>query len=406
VRGDKKRLRQVLINLLGNAVKFTDSGGVTFKVGYVNVGERESLGQEENLSTNLPVSQEGERGSLGEGENLSTNLPVSQPINHLLTPSTPSPTPKMRFVVEDTGIGIAPEQIAEIFLPFHQVGDPCHQVEGTGLGLAISQRLAQLMGGKLNVESTLGQGSVFWLDLDLPEVLDWQETDVAKERVIIGFQGYKRKVLVADDRWENRSFLVNLLSPLGFEVREAIDGRDCLNQALQIQPDVILLDLVMPQMNGLEVTRQIRQLSELKDVVVIATSARVFDYDQQECLAAGCNGFIPQPVRTEYLFEQLQVNLGLEWIYQEVKGEDSHSSGIRHEVSTPNSLVAPPESEIEVLYELAMLGDIRGIREQAKRLEQLDTRFVPFAEQLLQLAQGFQEKQILKFVKTYMVGNE
>ena len=406
VRGDKKRLRQVLINLLGNAVKFTDSGGVTFKVGYVNAGERESLGQEENLSTNLPVSQEGERGSLGEGENLSTNLPVSQPINHLLTPSTPSPTPKMRFVVEDTGIGIAPEQIAEIFLPFHQVGDPCHQVEGTGLGLAISQRLAQLMGGKLNVESTLGQGSVFWLDLDLPEVLDWQETDVAKERVIIGFQGYKRKVLVADDRWENRSFLVNLLSPLGFEVREAIDGRDCLNQALQIQPDVILLDLVMPQMNGLEVTRQIRQLSELKDVVVIATSARVFDYDQQECLAAGCNGFIPQPVRTEYLFEQLQVNLGLEWIYQEVKGEDSHSSGIRHEVSTPNSLVAPPESEIEVLYELAMLGDIRGIREQAKRLEQLDTRFVPFAEQLLQLAQGFQEKQILKFVKTYMVGNE
>jgi CheY-like chemotaxis protein len=402
VRGDEKRLRQVLINLLGNAVKFTDTGGVTFKVGYVN---------------------EGETGREGEKQTIESNLATNHPVNHPSPPSpqpplSPAPTQKMRFVVEDTGIGMAAEQVAEIFLPFHQIGDPRRRVEGTGLGLAISQKLVQMMGASLNVESTLGQGSVFSIDLDLPEVSDGVEVVKADEGKIIGLKEKNYRVLVADDKWENRSVLVDLLSPLGFEVVEATDGQDCLNQALKIKPDVILLDMVMPRIDGFEATRRLRQLPTLKEVVIIAMSASAFADDQQKCLAAGCNGFISKPVEAQKLFEQLRMQLGLEWVYEDkdevgrLKDEQknllhtSHCASHRFANTLHTSLVAPPLNELTALHKLAMIGDIGGIQQQADLIEQLDEQFVPFAQQLRQLAKGFQEKQILEFVRKYMAEDE
>jgi len=381
VRGDEKRLRQVLINLLGNAVKFTDVGGVTFKVGYLE-GNRQTP----------PVSPQGGKAT---GNSIQNS--------------------KMRFQVEDTGIGIAPEKLAEIFLPFHQIGDSNHRFEGTGLGLAISQKLVKLMGSELQVKSSFGQGSIFWIDLDLPEVSEGQEMPSVPRKTIIGYRGSKRKLLIADDKWENRSVLVNLLLPLGFEIAEVKDGKDCLNQAMELKPDLILLDMIMPVIDGLETTRQLRQIKNLKDVVIIATSASVFDYNQQEYLAAGCDGFIPKPVQAENLFELLQVYLGIEWIYED--GSAVSNKEITEEIVIPreklkgeitqaiqpqeNTLVVPPPTEMASLYELAMMGDIGGILEQAKRLQELDEQFVPFANKLLQLAKGFQEKQILEFVKQY-----
>jgi PAS domain S-box-containing protein len=435
VRGDEKRLRQVLTNLLGNAVKFTDQGGVTLKVGYV----------------------------MGKGHEVPSTKQESE-----ISP----PKGKMRFVVEDTGIGMPPERLVEIFLPFHQISDPRHRVEGTGLGLAISKKLVQLMGGELKVKSALGQGSVFWLDLDLPEVPQEVEIVKAEEGNIIGLEEEQYKVLVVDDQWENRSVLVDLLSPLGFEVVEAIDGQDCLNQAIKINPDVILLDMVMPQMDGFEAVRKLRQLPALKEIVVIATSASAFAGDKHKCLEADCNGFISKPVQAEELLEQLRQHLGLKWVYQHTSrvsteatqevaaqsvlggtsaeqhsafsGSVSASTEVTQDstqrtlaqrssalfeglaghrsatprvsakvkgeekplASTQNSLVAPPRERITTLYELAMMGDIRGIREQANWLEELDEKFVPFARQLRQLANGFQEKQILEFVRKYMADNE
>ncbi len=397
VKGDERRLRQVLINLLGNAVKFTDKGGVTFKVGYVNHSEQ---GRERT----------------GERENVVPTCRANQPANHPLTASPPYPlslTParKMRFIVEDTGIGMPSEQLAEIFLPFHQIGDRSRQMEGTGLGLAISQKLVQLMGGSLNVESTLGQGSLFWLDLDLPEVSQGVEVAKADERKIVGLKEEKYRVLVVDDQSENRSVLVGLLSPLGFEVVEATDGQECLNRALEIKPDVILLDMVMPGMDGFEVVRRLRQLPGLQKIVVIATSASAFADDKEKCLAAGCDGFISKPVQAEKLLEQLRLHLELEWVYEhkdEVgKLKDEHKNSLHpSDLTLHTSIVAPPPEELTSLYELAMMGDIRGIQEQAKRLEQLDEQFVPFSNQLLQFAKGFQEKQILEFVRKYMAGND
>ena len=404
VRGDDKRLRQVLINLLGNAVKFTDVGGVTFQVGYLDSRETEEL------EADLTVE--------------SCESPV------------PPSTRKIRFIVEDTGIGMAQDQLADIFLPFHQIGNHRHRFEGTGLGLAISQKLAQLMDSEIKVGSTLGQGSVFWLDLDLPEVSEQVEVAQANQGHIIGLKEKKYKVLVVDDRWENRSFLVDLLSPLGFEVLQAIDGQDCINQALKTQPDVILLDMIMPGMDGFEATRKLRQSLTLKDITIIATSASAFDYDQEKSLLAGCNGFISKPVQAKPLLEQLRQHLGLEWVYQESRqqrpqllGTSTQFEGCTPEFRThpfsgdvlikalpPQStsqdikrateVVVPPPQEIMALHELAMMGDIKGIQEQALRLEQLNEEFVPFARQLEQLAKGFQEKQILEFVRKYMAENE
>ncbi|MCA1994513.1 MAG: response regulator, partial [Coleofasciculus sp. S288] len=345
IRADEKRLRQVLINLLSNAVKFTEKGSITFKVGY----------------------QEG----------------------------------KLRFQVEDTGIGIAPEQLDEIFLPFQQVGEDSRKTEGTGLGLAISRQLVQLMGGELKVKSTVGKGSVFWLDLDLPEV--FQEDDIAKvdERNIIGFVGSKRKVLVVDDKWANRSVLVNLLEPLGFEVLEATDGRDALNKAREFKPVVILMDLVMTVMDGFEATRRLRMIPELADVVVIAISASVFDFDKQQSREVGCDDFIPKPVREADLLEKLRVHLGLEWIYEAARDSQQEA---RETLLTSDSLVTPPSEEIAVLLDLAMRGNLRGISERASQLEELDKRWVPFATRLRQLAKEFKGKQILEFLKEYVRG--
>ena len=341
VRADEKRLRQVLINLLGNAVKFTEQGYITFKVGY---------------------HQE-----------------------------------KFRFQVEDTGIGIAKEKLEEIFLPFQQVGEKIRETEGTGLGLTISRQLAELMGGELKVESTLGKGSVFWLDLDLPEV-EWTDVAHISENNIIGFKGLKRKILVVDDKWANRSVLVNMLEPLGFEVLEAADGLDGLNKARQFKPDIILLDLVMPVMDGFEATRRLRMMPELEGVVVIAISASVFDFDHQQSREVGCDGFLPKPVREADLLEKVRVHLGLEWVYEEIDSKvqlSSENSGL----SSQDSLVVPPAQQVASLLDLAMRGDLKGIIQETTRLEELDQQWVPFATHLRQLAKSFKGKQIRQFLK-------
>ena len=380
VRGDEKRLRQILINLLGNAIKFTETGGVSFQVGYAS--------------------------SFEETKQTKLTTPLS-------CPKEPLAVQKIRFIVKDSGIGIDSEQLADIFLPFHQITDSHPKFEGTGLGLAISQKLAKLMGGEIQVESTLGQGSLFWLDLDLPAVSPSSTLPIVGASKIVGLKREKYRVLVVDDRWENRAFLVDLLLPLGFEVAEAADGQDCLRQALEIKPDVILLDMIMPIMDGFEATQRLRQLPSLKEIVIIATSASVFAYSQKRCLQVGCNDFISKPVQTQKLLEKLRQHLDLEWIYEEssqgsplLEFSSSKLAGKIPYLSNQSSFIPPPPKIISALHELAMMGDIRGIQEQAHLIERLDEQYLPFANWLRQLAKGFQEKQILEFVRKYMTVSE
>jgi CheY-like chemotaxis protein len=199
---DEKRLRQVLINLLGNAIKFTDKGSVTFQIRQLE-------------------------------------------LNHHQFSSA-----SLRFLVKDTGVGISNEDIQKLFQAFEQVGEHQRQAEGTGLGLAISQQIVQFMGGKIQVQSQLGIGSEFYFDLELPLVTDWIQQQTSVTERIIGYVGAQRRILVVDDRWENRSVIVNLLAPLGFVVIEAIDGQDGLDKMRAQLPDLVITDLSMPIMNG------------------------------------------------------------------------------------------------------------------------------------------------------------
>ncbi len=382
VTADEKRLRQVLINLLSNAIKFTDQGQVTLKVGTV-LESGDWITDIEELSA----------------ENILdfTSLPKA----------------KIRFLVEDTGIGIEEQELTQIFLPFHQVDTGLHSVEGTGLGLSITQKLVKMMGGEIYVKSNMGKGSVFLVDLELLEISCSNKCFLPGlwEPQIIGFQGKKRKILVVDDQSVNRKILAHLLVPLGFEFAEAVDGRDCLNKAAEFHPDLILMDLVMPVMDGFEATRKLRDVPQLKEVVVVALSASVFDATQQESLGAGCNSFIPKPIQVKQLLERLRLHLGLEWIYEDRPGQQPlegseeiifHSS---HSASnTDNSeLIPPPPEEISALFQLAMSGDIGGIIEASTNFQNVEPKYGPFAARVHQMAKGFQIKQIREFLKEYMI---
>jgi len=376
---DEKRLRQVLINLLGNAVKFTKSGGVTFKVGCI---ETENWG--------LGITSNNEQRTIT----------------------------KIRFQVEDTGIGIEASKLEEIFLPFHQVSDRAYSTEGTGLGLSISQKLVKMMGGEIRVNSTLGKGSVFWVDLELPLVQHhYQPIKANEDPPIVGFIGNKRKVLVVDDNQVNRDILRNILQPLGFKVIEAVDGKDCLTKAVEFKPDVILMDLVMPVMDGFEATKRLRLLPELKDIVLLAVSASVFDSAKLAHLVGGSDNFLLKPIQVKQLLEKLQLRLGLEWIYQSTQEKSTTQDesadyfqatrSLQNQplISAPaeTSFFFPPSKDsIATLLSSAEIGDIEEILDEATRLENLDSKLAPFASHIRQLAKGFQLYKIQKLLQEYL----
>jgi signal transduction histidine kinase/CheY-like chemotaxis protein len=360
IQADEKRLRQVLINLLGNAIKFTDQGRVILRSFVVTPPKKEIVYD-----------------------------------THLLYET-------LRFEVEDSGVGMNPEQLEQIFLPFEQVGETERRAAGTGLGLAISRELVQLMGGELLVKSELGQGSTFWFDLTLPIVAETEvQTKSTHEREIMAYKGERQKILVVDDRVQNRAVLLNLLEPLGFEIVEAENGQVAVAKAQEIQPILIITDLVMPIMTGFEAVQKIRQIPELAEVFIIAVSASVFDMDQKKSRIAGCDAFLPKPVEALKLFALMENHLKLDWIYA-----DSTSEMVNQTTETESNgpIVPPEEIELEKLYELATLGKMRRIREQAIHLENLDEKYIPFAQKLQSLAKDFEDQQILALIKHYLEG--
>jgi signal transduction histidine kinase/CheY-like chemotaxis protein len=343
VEADEKRLRQVLINLLGNAIKFTDKGSVTFRV----------------------IAAE-----------------------------------KICFEIEDTGVGLSAEQLNQIFLPFEQVGDKRKQTEGTGLGLAISQKIVDMMGSTIEVDSTLGQGSRFWFEVALAEVPSWSA--IAREThfgTIVGFEGDKRKILAVDDRWENRAVLVNLLEPLGFEIFEASNGQEGLDQAIAVQPDLIITDLAMPVMDGFSLVQHLRQIPQFRDIVIIASSASVFDVNRQAAQQAGCDNFLPKPVQAEELLDQLQQYLQLSWIYEATAQPEPPDPIDAADFETWS---VPPAVELAVLYKAAKQGRVSQIQTEVNRIQQLDPTYMAFAQKLQALVNDFELQAIATLVESHM----
>ncbi len=373
VQADETRLRQILLNLLGNAVKFTDKGQVTLRVG----------------------NKKYEVRSKGEKQQGDPLLP------------TPRFASLLRFEVADTGPGILPDQLERIFQPFEQVGEVTRRREGTGLGLTVSRQLVELMGGELHVESPLslpsgggnrerGPGSLFWFEVALPAMEVAVEPAQPSERVITGYTGPRCTVLVVDDIASNRAVLVNLLEPLGFEVFEAADGEQAIHLAREIRPNLILMDRWMPVLDGLEAMRQIRQNPELAEVPIIAVSASVSKEDQARSQEVGYDDFLPKPIHWPDLAAMLAEHLDLEWSYSEEKEE-----GIQ-----PSELAPPPQEELAILLDLARRGNIRAIRERVAHIETLGEQYVAFARRLHRLAQDFEEQEILALVEQYMEKNQ
>jgi signal transduction histidine kinase/DNA-binding NarL/FixJ family response regulator len=360
---DDKRLRQVLINLLGNAIKFTDQGTVTLKVGLVNP---------EADSPELHHNQ-----------------------HH-----------RLRFQVEDTGVGMTPEQLTKIFLPFEQVGEQYRMTEGTGLGLTISQEIIHLMGSEFQVESTLGQGSKFWFEVEVLAAKEWIDTTHSPVGQIVGYKGNpsgkKQTILVIDDRWENRAVLVNLLQPLGFDLIEAENGLDGLDKLAKHPTDLVITDIAMPVMNGLEMIQTVRTQPSTQALPIIVSSASVFNFNRQQSQASGANDFLPKPVNSDELFDQVQNYLNLTWIYESSEAAIANPPmpDSVTDPSTQTNLKIPPSVILQPLYTAARMGDIRSIEQHA---QQLDPIYGDFTQMILTLAASFDDQAILKLIKPHMV---
>jgi len=347
VRADEKRVRQILINLVGNAIKFTAQGQVVMRVSYA----REMAAIE----------------------------------------------------IEDTGPGLSQAEISRIFEPFARGQGAGGTAPGAGLGLTIAKMLTDLMGGQLTVTSIPGVGSNFRVKLFLPEVRQTQSASVYspaskhQNRLFVrrarrGYVGLRRRILVVDNEETDRELLVKLLQPLGFEMRTAASGHDCLDLlAAGYQPEVILMDLAMPGIDGWETIRRLRTLladSPFPAPFVAIVSANAFDRGLDNGLGIPSEDFILKPVRHVDLLDWLERRLGLTWL--------EHPPPPADDVALPPAhLVIPPKEPLDALRELVVLGYYRGILNQLDNIELAHPHSAHFVADLRELAKQFQFETML-----------
>ncbi|TVQ06351.1 MAG: response regulator, partial [Leptolyngbya sp. DLM2.Bin27] len=293
LRADEGKLRQILINLIGNAIKFTAQGSVTVR----------SRLQGTSTAFDQTSDQDGDRES--------------------------TKTHWLEIMVQDTGVGIDPEELSHLFQPFEQTRSGRCSAEGTGLGLSLSYNFAQLMGGNITVSSTAGEGSLFTVSLPVGTAPAAALEPVA-ERVILRLapDQPRHRILIADDGVESRLLMRHWLEEVGFEVREASQGKEALEIWATWQPQLICLDMRMPVLDGYGVARQVRQLPGGADTVIVAVTASVFEEQRSDCIAAGCNAVLPKPLDRSVLLEHIGRSLGLVYQYTEASRANTESAQI------------------------------------------------------------------------------
>lgn len=339
---DAGKVRQVLLNLLSNALKFTAKGTVTLRVSARPLTER-----------NFCLEAE----------------------------------------VADTGPGIAPEELGRLFHPFEQA-QAGRYGGGTGLGLAISREYARLMGGDISVASRSGEGSTFVFSVTLKEATHAEaETKNQALRHVKGLKaGQPRyKVLVADDKGDNREFLHQLLSPAGFEVKQAVNGQEAVREFEAWQPHLVLMDLKMPVMDGYEAIRLLRSGEGGKDVKIIAVTASIFKEASSGVVSGGADAIILKPFMEAELFEKMRVLLGAEYVYDEEAA--AAVAGLEDMTALRKDALADlPEELVYKLREAAINGDFHQLVELTTRVEAQDRRL---AGVLRTLAGNFDTQRIL-----------
>jgi CheY-like chemotaxis protein len=346
---DHRKLRQILINLLGNAVKFTESGEVTLTV--TRVGPHVKGSSRECI---------------------------------------------LRFEVIDTGPGIAKEEQEKIFDTFFQADRWQSSHQGTGLGLPISRKFVSLMGGKLSVTSSVGMGTCFSFDLSA-RCTDREKMAVSRytSRVVaLEAEQQAYRVLVAEDNQNNRSLMVTLLKTVGFEVQEAVNGREAVEQWREWKPHLIWMDMRMPIMDGYEATTQIKASPGGKDSVIIALTANAFEEDRIKVIEHGCDDFVRKPYRASEIFEMINKHLGVHYIYAEDDGclASGNSGDEVPDARLITFIKDLPEGVIVRLKEATELSDAAMIDEV---IEEIRTDNVQLAEALSALAENFAYDEIL-----------
>ncbi len=329
VRGDEKRVGQVLMNLLGNAVKFTSQGGIVFRIGY--------------------------SGGVAS------------------------------FQIADSGCGIDLEQLTNIFQPFVRLDNPTgNAVTGSGLGLTISKILTEVMGGELTVQSQPGHGSTFAVRLLLPSLNNEEHNPVEPRATVVGYRGRRRRLLVVDDHSDHRQLLLSLLEPLGFYLSEADSGEDCLLKVAAEQPDLILLDISMTGINGVETAIHLREQGLNMPIVVL--SANAYPDDRTAALTAGCNDFLAKPLKVAELLHKLKLYLALTWLYR----DDAPSIP---EIETP-PLQTPPAALLRECVAFVRIGDLMGLKKQLVQLAEKQPEYAAFFAKLSELADQFRIGEI------------
>ena len=364
VRTDEVKLRQVLINLLNNGIKFTSEGGVSVRV----------------------------RSVIDNGEDSSNyQLPIT---NYQL----PITNYQLQFEVEDSGAGIASEELDSLFEAFMQTRTGQQSSEGTGLGLPIARSFVQLMEGEMTVSSKVGHGTLFKFDITVSVAETAQSNSQQPTRRVVALQPNQPtyRILIVDDRWDNRQLLLKLLSPLGFELLEATNGQQAIEIWENCSPHIILMDMRMPVMDGYEATKRIKATTKGQATAIVAVTASSFEEQRAVILSTGCDDFIRKPFREADIFDALRKHLGVSFVYDETAASPT-STQTDTDALTPDAIAALPTNLVANLHQAIIDGDknlmltlIDRIREQNKSL----------ANALAALVNNFRYKQLLNLTQS------
>jgi signal transduction histidine kinase/CBS domain-containing protein/CheY-like chemotaxis protein len=359
IRTDEVKLRQILINLLNNALKFTEVGGIALRVS-------------SSLETHLMP------------EKLTQSL-------------------QLDFEIEDTGVGIAAEEIDNLFKAFVQTQSGKKLQEGTGLGLAITRESVKFMGGEIAVQSQFGYGTVFKFNIPIQSVTvnDIQTKQQIRQVIALEPNQPQFKILVVDDRWENRQLLIKLLQPLGFELQEASNGVEGLKIWESWQPHLIWMDMRMPIMDGYETTQKIKATIKGQATAIIALTASMLENEKSIILSTGCDDFVRKPFRETDIFETLNKHLGVRYIYNSSFDLPicEHKQIMLKDVNLSDMAGLPQEWLINLKQAAACLD--------MERLEELITEISPthltLANELIQLVNDFKYEDILNFIQDNII---